>query len=499
MDFCTIANFFDLILPHMTGPIVDCIREARARTATLVSTGSDMAVALTEANAESARNAPEAIRNAVASIREATEGQLEDDAQVPVTVMRQGTSRPTINISYVDPPKTQCVYHRSSLANKIPKLVLPNDCQLTVDVQKVGRADDPMIRRACADYRKDYGYFDTILTTKTLADSHTLEGCYKSAIVSVRTQHKLEYYSSSKLLASHRLVPKPDESLASASQNHLTALAINSFGYLIDKIYVADVTVVDTVSTGTWDVYVRYNEVPFSHFKQMVPSSSEKEISNRERMRLEHETKREALRLMHQTITSGADDSTVDKVARNFYDILTPAPRPREWTPAEIADRQRARDLQQEELELEKKKFALSVREVALKEARQFPTRGPLLLDADGRPPVFTKITRDVLIQFFRSDCCVIDYRASVVVMKAWPVFARWVRESHRMEPQHPELKKGKFIDELRKWGQNIMPGVRFHATGVRSDTAKEGGGGQAGIKGVRLRDGSEPLVDSQA
>src|SRR5215217_944213 len=40
MDHCTISDFFDKVLPHITGPVADAIKRARSNTATLVSTGS---------------------------------------------------------------------------------------------------------------------------------------------------------------------------------------------------------------------------------------------------------------------------------------------------------------------------------------------------------------------------------------------------------------------------------------------------------------------------
>ena len=45
MDFCTLADFLDHLLPHVTGPLAASIKLARGRTATLVSDIGPLAVA----------------------------------------------------------------------------------------------------------------------------------------------------------------------------------------------------------------------------------------------------------------------------------------------------------------------------------------------------------------------------------------------------------------------------------------------------------------------
>src|ERR1044071_1417111 len=63
-DYCTLADFLDHILDHLTGPVAEAIRFARRKTSTMVSTGSSMAIALTEQNALAIGEAPEEVRQA---------------------------------------------------------------------------------------------------------------------------------------------------------------------------------------------------------------------------------------------------------------------------------------------------------------------------------------------------------------------------------------------------------------------------------------------------
>jgi len=65
MDFCTMTDFLDKILPKLSGPVAETIKKARSTSATLVATGSQMAVDLTMANAASTSSAPASVRQLV--------------------------------------------------------------------------------------------------------------------------------------------------------------------------------------------------------------------------------------------------------------------------------------------------------------------------------------------------------------------------------------------------------------------------------------------------
>ena len=86
MDFCSIADFLANVLPHIGGPVADTIKKARGFAATLVSTGSKMAVALTEANAESSRTAAPEIAALTGVVRSQAEQNAGLAGLVPETV-----------------------------------------------------------------------------------------------------------------------------------------------------------------------------------------------------------------------------------------------------------------------------------------------------------------------------------------------------------------------------------------------------------------------------
>ena len=87
MDFCTLADFLDHLLPHVTGPLAASIKLARSRTSTLVGTGSDLAIQMTVANAESVQNATEPVRNMVRAVREEVEEKMIEGRPVDATCL----------------------------------------------------------------------------------------------------------------------------------------------------------------------------------------------------------------------------------------------------------------------------------------------------------------------------------------------------------------------------------------------------------------------------
>ena len=303
IDHCTIPDFFNHVLPHMTGPIATVIKEARGRTATLVSTGSAMASALTEANAKSARNASEDVRRVVEQVREQTEDALVEDAQIPLPVMaklKRMSGVIPVSMEVFDYPSGQCFYHRSSLANRIPGLRLPEDCKITEEVSKVGRTDEPRARSQSADYKKDFAFFDTIITTRTLSDSRALEGCYKAAIHPFRSAHAQEYYNVQAYNDIHQVVVGDDETPSDAAKMHLMRNTIQMCGHLIEKIHIADVDIqTDWGGRSRHYVTVNYSEVEKDHFGQMQAMGqlalgmASKDHTNIELQMKQEETKQE--------------------------------------------------------------------------------------------------------------------------------------------------------------------------------------------------------------
>src|SRR5215217_4542942 len=92
MDFCTLTDFFDHILPHIRGKVAQTINKARGQIATLVGTGSTMAVDITATNRQAAETTHEQVRRVVENIRTTTERSVVAEAIVPVTIQAQNTN-----------------------------------------------------------------------------------------------------------------------------------------------------------------------------------------------------------------------------------------------------------------------------------------------------------------------------------------------------------------------------------------------------------------------
>jgi hypothetical protein len=82
-DYCTLGDFLDYVLDHLTGTVAETIRFARRKTSTMVSTGSSMAIALTEQNARAIAEAPQEVRQAVETLREDTEAEATSSGLAP--------------------------------------------------------------------------------------------------------------------------------------------------------------------------------------------------------------------------------------------------------------------------------------------------------------------------------------------------------------------------------------------------------------------------------
>jgi len=86
MDFCTLTDFLDHVIPHMRGNVAQIINAARGQVATLVGTGSESVLGITAINREAAENAPEHIRNTIDDVRTTTERRVVETATVPINV-----------------------------------------------------------------------------------------------------------------------------------------------------------------------------------------------------------------------------------------------------------------------------------------------------------------------------------------------------------------------------------------------------------------------------
>ncbi len=499
MDFCTLVDFYDHILPHITGPIPEIIREARGRTATLVATGSKMATALVKANAEAIEEASDAIRHIVDQTRQATEQLLEEEAQVPIYVMGTGGKESRVRpiVIYNNLPSGQCFYHRSTLSFVLPDMILPTDCKITRETSKVGRADDAKTRMSGNDYRRDCGYYDTIITTRTVADSQALEGCFKSSIRQFRREHAQEYYDVTGYLNIHHIVPDIGQTKVEAAQRHLTRNALITNRNLVDKIYVAQVNV-DTPPQETdgssaqddfpppYQVSINYNEVPLESYN--LPQSRitlELEREKTSRVCAKYAVLDRAVqaqqRLVELALSSGAPVAVVDSLQKGLVDLLHPEFRSRTLTDTDKEDRAHTVEMEKNKLHLEREKTQLHAREVALKENAQRTTtlvRGRQEAERMPRNDDETIVARFIREMTTKGGTC--------LLVDLYPAYTAWVNRTFSIPvASHLHCNKSQFIERVKQ--------VRFQDGDTEYKVYTRGngrtGGGQQGIKGRTLKD----------
>jgi hypothetical protein len=483
MDFCTLVDFLDYVLPHITGPIATVIKKVRGRTATLVSTGSSMATALVDANAQSIQDAPEGVRKVVEETRETVETSLKTDGQVPVSVMgtdSRKVSSANVQLEYVNLPRSQSVYHRGSIEDVFPDFILPSVRKVNLDTSKVGRAGDLLTRAGSNDYRKDGAYFDTVLTTKTLADSRALEGCLKSAIYPYRVDTSQEYYNVQAYLKAHRIVPREGETASAAVRRHLTVNAITTCGDLIDRIYVADLTPVSqrllesNAPARKYEITIRYNEISVDNYRALYnPLQIESDKLQVQKIRQESLDKavQNQQELIINAIQAGADANVIKVLQEGLCDIIRPesASTSRTLTEAEIQERDKERQWLRE-------MEALKLEQIAMKKGKKV-NKSPSHV---GGKPVVEAITAEVLERFINS-CTDQDANNKMLIKDAYPVFRKWVMETYHVS-DNKTVKKPRFIEALAALK---MPGIEYKHY-VRAFGRR--GGGQQGVEGCELK-----------
>jgi len=210
MDHCTIPDFFDNVLPHITGPVADAIKRARSTTATLVSTGSQMAVDQTRANAISVMNAGADVQMAVEDIRERVEQSAIDDGTVPVEVMSSrglavaGEGPPKYKVIYKDVPPGPKLYRRVSQQRYDPAIDVPPSSKLQPGEVKIG-INRTNLNQRNSGYADDQGMFDRLITTRSDREVEQMERVVKGAIHPYTTQNSSEYFNPERLLQSKKL------------------------------------------------------------------------------------------------------------------------------------------------------------------------------------------------------------------------------------------------------------------------------------------------------
>jgi len=253
MDFCTLRDFLDHILPHISGSLAGKIVMARSRVATAVGVGSSLAIAITEANAESATQAPTTIRDMVSEIRCETESSLLAAdivrSSVPQIVGDGQITVDDVEVEFVNMPEGTHGYRRVSIEKYIPNFVPPAGSKLRLGAEKLGLTDG--VSRRHKEYKQDGGFFDFLIKVHSYIDVDTIERMQKAAIWRHRMYNSDEYYSVKSYQKAFYLSENEDPYL------HL----LQQFTSFIQMVYVATVTVTeitqDPETQTTMDKYVR--------------------------------------------------------------------------------------------------------------------------------------------------------------------------------------------------------------------------------------------------
>ena len=241
MDHCTIPDFFDKVLSHITGPVADAIKRARSNTATLVFTGSQMAVDQTRANAESVMNAGADIQLVAENVREQAEQSAVEDGSVPVEIMSSrglataDEKPPKYRVIYKDVPPGPKLYRRVSQQRYDPDIDVPASSKLQPGDIKIG------INRTNLNQRNS-GYVDDF-GTRSDRDVEQMERVVKGAIHPFTTQNSTEYFNPEKLLQSKKLDSNECDPADRAWKYCYDALAtteINSINGVYDSEVVVD-------------------------------------------------------------------------------------------------------------------------------------------------------------------------------------------------------------------------------------------------------------------
>lgn len=232
MDFCTISDFLDHILPHVNGDTAESIRLARSRTATAVSTGSSLAIALTQSNAAAIAAGPSELRQMAEEVRIETEEKLINTGVASAVTI----SAANVKVDCQNLPWGNGCYHRVSLKKWISDFQPSGKIQ--THIGKVGMTGNIHVRHN--QYGADGAIFGTVIIPKAgRRASQCIERIQKSMVDPFREYNADEYYNMNAYRDENMLDPEEDP------YAHMLPLVAR----YVDKVFIAkDVSVEDT-----WD------------------------------------------------------------------------------------------------------------------------------------------------------------------------------------------------------------------------------------------------------
>ena len=193
-DYCTLGDFLDHILDHLTGHVAETIQFARRKTSTLVSTGSDMAVALTEQNARALAEAPKEVRDIVNTLKDQTERAAAKKGIAPTVTRRTVKDRfDKVHYLYV---RGYCpeLAERRIAKNKPAATDVPT---LSYVIVKFGIATDIDLRHE--KYGWDDGWFFFCIDFMSKDEAEHIEDVLKVMFKPFRLEGRREYLFTEKL------------------------------------------------------------------------------------------------------------------------------------------------------------------------------------------------------------------------------------------------------------------------------------------------------------
>ena len=254
MDFCTINDFLDNVLPHITGTVAEVIKLARSRTATLVSTGSDMAIALTEHNAERLGEASSSIQATVEEVREEAEEALVQDGLIPKDFKappKKSRLYPGMfEVVYENVPPAPMGYRRRSLAHYIEGFDPASEGKLRKGVDKIGILAE--FERRISEYGEDGGVLDMLYTTTSYPAAYSAESSQRVLVKSSVISPHHEYYSTAAYATKYEV---PDDG---EQWKHM----LSYFPEQVQDVYIGEVAVAAVNPEGESGVLERFLSTP---------------------------------------------------------------------------------------------------------------------------------------------------------------------------------------------------------------------------------------------
>lgn len=211
VDYCSLEDFLDRVLLHLSGDLAEEMKIHRSRIATLVSTGSSLVATINANNQEETARRVKEEKTIINEVRRQTEtlflkSQVFSDAERPASTPLRAHN---IEVIYVNLPAGPATYRRTSFAAALPDYVTASDEKLREGIHKMGLAGDLCARHK--SYGIDGGFFDTLFLTPPYGDAQSVEASVNALTRPARTTYGREYYNTASYAQTHDIEPNQTE------------------------------------------------------------------------------------------------------------------------------------------------------------------------------------------------------------------------------------------------------------------------------------------------